>query len=183
MTGLLTLDISTKTGWAFASVEAIAAWPKGVPGEQGPIQGVAYGTRRLAPPSSGHGLYGLGMHALVGDLIQRYQPKVIVYESPLPPQKRDTLNILRLLGGLAFMAECVAQTYNTPIYEENVSTVRKHFIGWCRGDRQKIKHDTIWMCQARGWTPQTDDEADALALLDLSVCVYGDKLLKYGRAA
>lgn len=55
--------------------------------------------------------------------------------------------------------------------EVNIASWRKHFIGsQKRGTkRTTLKQLTMERCRQFGWTPRTDDEADALGILDYAL--------------
>lgn len=60
-------------------------------------------------------------------------------------------------------------------WEANTRTVIKHFTGDGGGKRPERKERVIAECHARGWKPETEDEADALAILDYARHCLGDR--------
>lgn len=57
------------------------------------------------------------------------------------------------------------------VQEVNITSWRRHFIGKMpRGTKSKeLKQYTLERCRQLGWSPQNDNEADALGLLDYAL--------------
>ena len=155
MTALLTLDLATSTGWA--------AWR---PGDSR----VASGVVRMPKTGEDVGWFLDVFDARLRDLLTLHSPEMVVFEAPWigPNTHQDTARKLLCLAG---MTELVCRRAGLRYREANNASVRKHFIGKGRGDRRTLKDMTMRACQQRGWDPENDDEADALALLDYAAHV------------
>jgi len=170
---ILALDIATMTGWALkASREAPAK----------------YGSVRVGKGAE-LGPFLAGALDWFERAFAAWRPKWVVYEAP---QLSATTNIqtLRKLYSLAALADVaavrVAEREKIPgliVREEYHSRVRRHFLGDGRparpiprgpkaereADRReyraRLKSAVIAECRRRGWFPDDDNAADALALL------------------
>lgn len=102
------------------------------------------------------------------DLIAVAQPDEIAFEAPWVASGNRKAShptptyIPRLLIGLAFLAEQIADEAGIPCTEADVSTVRKLFLGHGRPDNAKAK--VIRRCRDLGWRVQDDHQADAAAI-------------------
>lgn len=109
--------------------------------------------------------------ALVGferwmlDQLAVHQPEVVVFEAPLVLAGASGMKVLtnqatiRMLFGLAAVAELVAHRAGLDVYEVNVQEVRKHFCGSGRADKSQVMR----MCQMLGWPVPDHNGADAAA--------------------
>lgn len=164
---ILALDLAEKTGWAIASPGAIAAWPlhsgallKGA----GPFEGVHYGTQKLSSITGRHGVVYASLLRWLDDMIKVHKPILIIAEAPLP--RHRSIDSARRALGLSAIADCMAQLRSIQMLEIPVSTVRKHFAGSGHAKKPEI----FDLCLSRGWKPQDDNAADALAVLDYAAC-------------
>ena len=142
---ILSLDLSTKCGWALG--------------------------RDFETPT--HGVWTLGkMHTGLGrifscladcleDTIRVHQPDHCIFEAPLPQQKRDTQAIARLLIGLAAVAEMICHEGGVPCCEEFPKNARQLVLGTGNATKEQI----VGWCWRQGWQPSDDNAADALLLL------------------
>lgn len=164
---ILSLDIATACGWAYDCPPE--------PGDD-PAQlacGVRSGTVKLQAPA---GDMGGGFEngrtfkyfdEWLSDFVSLVRPDVLVFEAPLNIHNAFTSeNTVRLLFGLAAIAELVATRYGLQRFEANNATVRKHFLGSARGKSADLKLKTMARCRALGWYPKDHNEADAIALHD-----------------
>ena len=150
MNRILALDLSTRVGWA--------AWG---PGESAPH----WGAHPLPRTGEDVGRYLAAYRRWLSGRLGEVAPDRVVMEAPILP-KTTALATTRKLHGLAGLTELIARDHGAAAMEVNNAQVRKHFIGRGRGKRDELKQATIAACRDRGWTPETDDEADALAVLD-----------------
>lgn len=109
---------------------------------------------------------------LTDNVIVKHKPDLIYVEAPAAGDFKNTL-LTQLVGcvkGCA-AARCV------DVKEVYPNTVRKHFLGKSLTSRNfpdlsrpkaklEIKRIVMRRCQALGWNPEDDDQADALAMLD-----------------
>ena len=162
---LLALDCALSTGWAIGDARKVP---------------VTVLHARTAPrPESG--TYKLPSGLGTGQRLWRWRDwlwrtiktngvKGIIYEAPFVNRRRDTVDTLMVLLGLASMVELIA--YEAKLGWKRKATpsqVRQHFAG--HGSAGKVGAQAA--CDAHGWAWKTDDEADALALFS-----YGAHLWK-----
>lgn len=149
---LLTLDLATVTGWA--------VWRP-----DGNHPGVQSGTERLPKTGDDVGRFLCAYADWLMPFVELERPGRVVFEAPwIGPQTSQ--DVARKLLGLACMTEAVCHWQGIPAWEVNNASVRKHFIGKGRGDRRELKRLTMAACRERGWQPEDDNEADALAVMD-----------------
>lgn len=155
----LALDISSNTGWALCRPSDLLD----------PAFKPLSGAVRLGMTGATPQEKGWAFIQWLGEAVSFHKPRMLIYEAPLPtsrPQGGSTNSTAFMLIGLAFLAGAVANGFGCyHIDAAYASTVRKHFIGKGNVQRSQAKALTIKRCQELGWTPKTDDEADALALL------------------
>jgi hypothetical protein len=141
---VLALDLSTHTGWALG--------------------------RDFEKPR--HGVWELGRMSNLGrcfsclaaqleGIISLERPDKLIFEAPLPQQKRDTQQLARLLIGLAAVTEMIAYEQGIQPTEQFPNEVRKAVFGTAAVDKTYIVN---W-CRGQGWQPVDDNDADALVLL------------------
>lgn len=156
MTALLCFDLATRTGFAY--------WRPGIKVISG----------HFSMPKTGNdvGWFLDDFEIRLREMFEFYKPERCVFEAPWVGEKtsQDTARKLLCLAGVT---EMVARRNRAACSEANNASVRKHFIGKGRGDRKTLKDMTMRACRERGWDPDNDDEADALALLS-----YAADLLK-----
>lgn len=141
---ILFLDLASTTGWA-----------EGSPGER-----ATCGSIRLAPPGSSPGAIGSGFMNFLVPRLQAFRPSLIVYESPFIQNKMNA-NTTRVLWGLGFMTETIADRMGIQVREANLNTIRKHMLGFVpRGSG--VKEAVVAFVSRLGYEPQDDNAADAL---------------------
>lgn len=170
--GILALDLATVLGWAWASKDAVHTWPRTMleaqafkPGAGGLFRS---GAHRLAEPGSSDGIVGAAYREWLEQHLRFFQPTWIVFEAPLPPTgsiARRSLRTARRLMGLAFLTDVIAHEAGLEAREVHISTVKRHFTG--HGNAKKPA--MIAACHARGIDVKSPDEADAVAVLDVSI--------------
>lgn len=139
------LDIATKSGWC-----------EGEPGSK-PI----FGSLVLGGEGAEHPAKNGALFKFLGGRFQAFRPRAFVYEAPLA----RNASTAELLMGLAGTAQAAAYLCGVPIIRQShVSSVRAFFLpkGSPRGG-PAVKQAVIAECRRRGYEPQNDDEADAIA--------------------
>lgn len=154
--GTLSLDVASKTGWAYGS-----------PGEA-PQHGV------FTLPSTGDdlGRFGVTFLQWLTAKIQQLRPREIVFEAPILPRQTN-INTTRKLHGLALLVELACSLEAVPCSEISNSEWRRQFLGPYyppKPTRDDLKRAVIAACRAMGWNPSSDDDADALGLLYVVNC-------------
>lgn len=158
---LLSLDLSTHTGWSCGSL---------LP------QPVTHGVLHLPKTGEDIGRFLSAFREWLGHAIEELNPTGIIFESPILPDTTG-LPVLRKLYGLAGVAEMIAADYKVPIEEANLNDIRKHFVGTTRAPkeipkdkrRKWLKDKTIAECHRRGFRVIDDNDADSLALLSYAL--------------
>ncbi len=144
---ILALDLATSTGWA--------TWHHHV---------TSFGSAQFK------GKVGPALHAYQLWLIERAGllcegGLVIIFETPWIGRKTHQ-QTARKLQGMAAVTDMVVHQLGCRSFECLTAQVLKHWTGNGGGKRPEKKARTIAACNARGFNPSNDDEADALALLD-----------------
>lgn len=165
--GVLALDIASRTGWAYASAEQVAAWPL-VPMASAEHPKPVFGEIRVTEGMDG-AVWCRWQDDLTS-LLQMHGPAAIAYEAALPPNAASGAEAAVLLHTLQAFARYTAARWRLLAVSANVQTVRKHFLGQARfSNRKEAKAAVIDGCRRRGWSPKTDNQADALAVLDWAI--------------
>lgn len=162
-TSVLSLDLATKAGFAFASPVAFRDWPlASLPLEQrvGPVDGVEFGTQDFGADQGGR--FFANLSNWIADLATDYQPRVIVFERPI--LFRNQAAIRKAAGGAA-VCELIAYRRDMRTLDANPSQWKKAFTG--KGNAKKP--EIMTECLRRGWLVEDDNAADALGLLDYAI--------------
>lgn len=153
---VLALDVATVTGFA---VDRPA-------GGDAPTTGAF----RVKVVDEDLGAAFLDFEERVEDLIAVHQPAVLAFEAPLVigggrgTTRPTNHNTIRLLFGLAAIAELVGTRRQLRVFEAHIGTVRRHFCGSGRAD----KADVMARCRLLGWDVKTNDAADGAAIWDFA---------------
>ena len=142
--GVLALDISSRTGWAYGHADAppiFDTWTLGKFDELGRACSSLAASLEAA----------IALHA----------PRLILFEAPIPKQQTSARGLIYLCG----VVEMIAYEQSVRAREEHAATVRKAVLG--RGGSFAIdrKLVVIGWCREQGWKPKDDNAADALVLL------------------
>lgn len=153
----LCLDLATVFGAAVGSPREGVVW---------------HGTVKLPKTDEDIGKFLRAYRRWLAAAIEEHHPGEIVYEMPILPATVGLWPV-RKLNGLCGVTEMIAGDYEVPTFEANLFDIRRHFLGVAKApksiegaDRRRwLKDKTIAECRARGFKPDTDNDADALALL------------------
>ncbi|MEM1390954.1 MAG: hypothetical protein AAGG45_07715 [Pseudomonadota bacterium] len=108
---------------------------------------------------------------LARKLIADHGVQAIGIEAPIIVPKRDKKSTNLLLMGLVANVQGWAEIKGIPCPLIEVAEIDKTFLGWRQASGREARKQAIWsMCKARGWAPQTQDEADAASAWD-TMCV------------
>lgn len=157
--GILALDLATTSGWA--------RWRPG-------LATPAHGILRLPRPPKGMSDTAAGVE--IGKFVAKYRdwltdmltadrPDWVVFEAPYVDEKTHQDTARKLLG-IAVVTELVCHDVAVAAFEVNNAKVRTHFIRGAFLKSDVVKRLTIEECERRGWSPDDDNAADALAVLD-----------------
>lgn len=146
---LLTLDLSTHTGWAFG----------------GPDDKPQHGVWELGHDGN-HGRYFSCLAAMLEEAIAFHAPDLVVFEAPLPHASRkvqqSSVATVRVLVGLAAVAEMICHEKAVKCEEADVRDARQLVMGsQPKGDP---KAGVMQFCKMMGWNPADDNAGDALIL-------------------
>lgn len=92
---------------------------------------------------------------------------IFVYEKPMIGPKTHLFTAERLFGLIA-ITNMTAHQLGAEIWHANTMRVAKHFTGHGGGKRKERKERCLAACRARGFNPEDDNAAEALAILDFA---------------
>lgn len=166
MATILALDIATCTGWAVGPVIA---------GPTSPL--MLHTHEEAARVYCGHNdLRGSGLgdpavfnahFEFIRELLTVQQPDHLFLEAPFVGGNRP--QVAARLFGLVAVTELAAHRhgiYPSRTVRVHIGQIKKHWTGHGMSSKQNM----IDAAKARGYQPETDDEADAIALLDYAMC-------------
>ena len=148
---LLALDLATRTGWALLL---------------GPEARVLSGVKQLPKGGGDLGRFLRTYRDWLTDIMVLHRPLFICSEAPLPPRQQSSNAAAMRLLGLSMVTQMVAGDYGARWYSANNQTAKKHFAGSGRADKAAMMQQcrVLW-----GIEPTDDNEADAIAVLDLAL--------------
>lgn len=145
--GILALDLGACTGWA-------------VRNRGGHVQ---HGTQDFRPKASwSAGQKWSRFRAWLSGLIAQNQITHIAYEDV---RRHLGVDAAHAYGGYLAMLEMLADQHNVTLSPVGVGVIKKHFTG--KGNAKK--DEMITEAKRRGFHPDTDNAADALAILSWAV--------------
>lgn len=145
--GILALDLGTKLGWAVRARDG-AIW---------------HGTEVFTPRKSwSPGQRWLRARSFLTDLIVRHQVNSIAYEDV---KRHVGTDAAHAYGAFLCLVQMVADSHRASLLPVGVGTIKKHWTGDGRADKDAMTAQA----RARGFRPETDNDADALAVLDWAV--------------
>jgi hypothetical protein len=146
---VLALDLASISGWACGE-------PGGKP---------AHGSHRFARAGASHEAIFAGAVKWINGLLNEYEPRVVVWEAPMPTSFKTTnINTATLLYGLPAVIGAVV--YLRGVYDirkADTRDVRLHFIG-SNPKRAQAKPKVMRQCRVMGLPVSDDNEADALGV-------------------
>lgn len=151
--GVLALDLATVTGYALGDHDGIKL----------------SGARRMPDTGDDLGRFAFAFRAWLTTGLTRHRPRRIVFEQPIL-SKQTNINTCRKLYGLAWQTELTCRDLGFECGEVNMSDWRKHFLG--KGYPRKralVKKAVMARCVDRGFKFDSDDEAEAIAILDYTL--------------
>ena len=142
--GVLTLDLSSRVGWAY-----------GHPGDSKPLCGVWI----LAKGELGKLLASYENE--LEDAILLHRPGLIVTEAPLPPTAISNAVVWRQQLSLAGCTEAAAWRHDILFREQAASTIRRELLGTARFPGGNAKQCVEEYCAAKGWDVPDHNAGDA----------------------
>lgn len=148
---VLALDLATKTGWAVRLRDG----------------SIEHGVFNTAPPKGSHsGQRFINFRTHLQALIEKYDAHVVVYEDV---RNHVGVTAAHIHGGLKAITFMVCAYQNIELRYHGVGQIKKHWTG--KGNAKK--DEMIAEAVKRGYKPQDDNVADALAILGLAFNDYG----------
>ncbi len=154
------LDLSlSSTGWA--------SWAHG---DAAP----SFGRWALADSMKWRGRAYCRLHKALLEIQAATPIDHLIFEEPLTPASvsgHTNIDTLQTLAGLAAHAESFAAAVKATARPVNVATWRRHFVGSVpRGTKSPdLKAMTMKRCRELGFAPVSNDEGDAIGLLDFAL--------------
>lgn len=146
-TTVLALDLGTKTGYALRQRDGK----------------IIHGTERFTPRASwSPGQKWQRYRAWLSGVIVQHHVTQIAYEDVF---RHLGVDAAHAYGGYLAMLEMVADQHNVTLVAVGVGTIKKHWTG--KGNAKK--DEMIAEAKRRGFHPDTDNAADALAILSWAV--------------
>jgi hypothetical protein len=169
--GVLSLDLATRVGWAFASAAGAGWWPRSrpfsglalVPAEPRPP--VTFGTLITGKPGSSHGDRAAMLAGWLSDIQEEWDPGVIVIEQPMPAKFSKNLAATQIAIGLSMIVQGHAARRGCAFRQVPIISAK----AWFGSKLQKDKAPMMACARSLGWEVGSDHEADALAILDLTL--------------
>ncbi|KOQ17890.1 hypothetical protein ABW38_00520 [Achromobacter xylosoxidans] len=144
---MLALDLGTKLGWAVRSRDGR----------------VAHGTQVFTPRASwSRGQRWLRARSFLSELITSRQVHAIAYEDVKRHMGTDAAHAY---GAFLCLVEMLADSHRLRLLPVGVKTIKKHWTGNGNADKAAMEAQA----RARGFRPESDNDADALAILHWAV--------------
>lgn len=144
---ILALDLGTKLGWAVRARDG-AVW---------------HGTEVFTPRKSWTpGQRWLRARSFVTDLVVRHQVHAIAYEDV---KRHVGTDAAHAYGAFLCLVQMVADSHRAALMPVGVGTIKKHWTGKGNADKDAM----LAQARARGFRPDSDNDADALAILHWAV--------------
>ncbi len=145
---ILALDLGTKTGYALRRRDGA----------------MHYGTMDFTPRKSWTpGQRWARFRGWLADMVATFQIDAIVYERVVFGHSSAASS--DVYGGFKALVELTADTHNLTLSSVAVPTVKKHFTGSGRADKDAV----MAQARVRGFNPDSHNAADALAVLGWAV--------------
>jgi Holliday junction resolvasome RuvABC endonuclease subunit len=145
---ILALDLGTKTGYALRRRDGA----------------MRYGTMDFTPRKSWTpGQRWARFRGWLADMVATFQIDAIVYERVVFGHSSAASS--DVYGGFKALVELTADTHNLTLSSVAVPTVKKHFTGSGRADKDAM----MAQARVRGFNPDSHNAADALAILHWAV--------------
>ncbi len=144
---ILALDLGTKLGWAML--------PRG--GQ------ITHGTESFAPRKSwSPGQRWQRFRTFLHEVVSRHNIHVIAYEDV---KRHAGTDAAHAYGAFQALTELVADSHRVRLVPVGVGTIKKHWTGKGNADKDAM----LAQARTRGFRPETDNDADALAILHWAV--------------
>ncbi|WP_238925112.1 hypothetical protein [Achromobacter insuavis] len=144
---ILALDLGTKLGWALQR--------RGRP--------ITHGTESFAPRKSwSPGQRWQRFRTFLHEVVAHNNVHVIAYEDV---KRHAGTDAAHAYGAFLALTELVADSHRVRLVPVGVGTIKKHWTGKGNADKAAMEAQA----RARGFRPESDNDADALAILHWAV--------------
>lgn len=141
---MLSLDLGTQTGWAVGGHDGI----------------MSSGTKSHKPSRfEGGGMRYLKFTRWLDELHSTYTLGAVYFEAV---RRHLGVDVAHVYGGFLATLSSWCENSSIPYSGVAVGTIKKHITGKGNASKQAV----IKAVEAKGYRPQDDNEADAIALLD-----------------
>jgi hypothetical protein len=159
---VLALDLASQTGWALYAN-----------GMERPF----FGSLRVKRPTGSPGEAGVRLWAFLAERHEMHEFTDVCFEAQHMATGIDPQTVFLLIG-LGFMVEVFCHEHGIRVFQCDIGTWRKHFLG--KGSfkakvteggrkissRDQAKQRAIDVCASYGWSVPDDNAADACGILD-----------------
>jgi crossover junction endodeoxyribonuclease RuvC len=157
--GLLALDLATRLGWAYAPIPA-EPLPTDLEVAGRPTPQPLGGMWRIGDPGCRVGRF----LSLYGDWLwtklEELKPAGLIYEAPILPDVPNHGTAVKLMGLTAITEMVTHRRRMAWVRSAQPSSVKLSFTGSGKAGKDQM----VAACRARGWEPEDDNHADAMAL-------------------
>lgn len=144
---ILALDLGTKLGWALQMRD----------------RPITHGTESFAPRKSwSPGQRWQRFRTFLHEVVAHNNVHVIAYEDV---KRHAGTDAAHAYGAFLALTELVADSHRVRLVPVGVGTIKKHWTGKGNADKAAMEAQA----RARGFRPETDNDADALAILHWAV--------------
>lgn len=144
---ILALDLGTKLGWALQMRD----------------RPITHGTESFAPRKSwSPGQRWQRFRTFLHELVAHNNVHVIAYEDV---KRHAGTDAAHAYGAFLALTELVADSHRVRLVPVGVGTIKKHWTGKGNADKAAMEAQA----RARGFRPESDNDADALAILHWAV--------------
>ncbi|MGZ0105194.1 hypothetical protein [Achromobacter sp. KK8] len=144
---ILALDLGTKLGWALQMRD----------------RPITHGTESFAPRKSwSPGQRWQRFRTFLHEVVAHNNVHVIAYEDV---KRHAGTDAAHAYGAFLALTELVADSHRVRLVPVGVGTIKKHWTGKGNADKAAMEAQA----RARGFRPESDNDADALAILHLAI--------------
>ncbi|WOB75914.1 hypothetical protein [Achromobacter xylosoxidans] len=144
---ILALDLGTKLGWALQMRD----------------RPITHGTESFAPRKSwSPGQRWQRFRTFLHEVVAHNNVHVIAYEDV---KRHAGTDAAHAYGAFLALTELVADSHRARLVPVGVGTIKKHWTGKGNADKAAMEAQA----RARGFRPESDNDADALAILHWAV--------------
>lgn len=166
---ILALDLATKTGWAYATREAVAAWPETAYHAKGEHIDGLYSDAVVLGKRGNLGSICADAEFMLDSVWRAYgKPALIARELPFIDKRNARANA-RVLFGVSGAVCGWSYKANIPEIEVEARDWRKVTLGNGNLKRAAAKAAAIHVAKKFGVSNPSEDEAEAIGLLNYAI--------------